>query len=145
VSAARSDPPTPQAMAASRAAQQQEEERAARAKEKRIRRLERLEQYNEEHRLREQQGLSPPPALANSSSDEEEESDGGRAISDRWEHVPPSPRAEGAVVELVPEAGVEPPATGPSEEVPAGATEALAGVAEVPPSPQGRGSGDSPI
>jgi hypothetical protein len=40
-----------------------------------------LEQYDEEYRLREQQGLSPPLAPANSSLDEEEEeqSDGGRA------------------------------------------------------------------
>jgi hypothetical protein len=37
---------------------------------------------------------------------------GGRAISDRWEHVPPSPRAEGAAVELVPKAGVNRPPPG---------------------------------
>jgi hypothetical protein len=42
-----------------------------------IKRRERLEQYNEEYRLREQQGLSPPLASANLSSNEEEESDGG--------------------------------------------------------------------
>jgi hypothetical protein len=48
-----------------------------RTKEKRLRRQERLEQYNEEYRLREQQGFSPPLALANSSLDEEEGSDGG--------------------------------------------------------------------
>jgi hypothetical protein len=47
--------------------------------------------------------------------------------------VPPSPQAEGAAVEFVPEEGVEPPTTGPSEEVPTGATEAPAGAAEVPP------------
>jgi hypothetical protein len=43
------------------------------AKEKKIRWKERLDRYNEEYRLRKQQGLSPPAALANSSSDEEEE------------------------------------------------------------------------
>jgi hypothetical protein len=75
VNAARLDPPTPRARAAGRAAQRREQERAARTKEKRLRRQERLEQYNEEYRLCEQQGLSPPLALANSSSDEEEESD----------------------------------------------------------------------
>jgi hypothetical protein len=48
-------------------------------------------------------------------------------------------------VELVPEAGVELPVAGPSEEVPAGTTEVSAGAAEVPPNPQGRGSRDSPI
>jgi hypothetical protein len=76
VNAARSDPPTPWAWAAARAAQQREQERAARAKEKKLRRRERLEQYNEEYRLRELQGLSLPLAPAKSSS-EEEESDGG--------------------------------------------------------------------
>jgi hypothetical protein len=59
--------------------------------------------------------------------------------------VPPSPRAEGLAVELVPEACAEPPAAGLLEEAPAGATEAPAGAVEVSPSPQGRGSGDSPI
>jgi hypothetical protein len=144
VSTARSDPPTPQARAAGRAAQQREQERAARAKEKRIRRWERLEQHNEEYRLREQQGLSPPLAPANSSSDEEE-SDGERTTSDKWEPALPSSRAEETVVELALVAGAEPPATGPSEEVPAGATKAPAGAAEVPPSPHGRGSRDSTI
>jgi hypothetical protein len=38
---------------------------------------------------------------------------------------------------LVPEAGVEPPAAGSSEEVPAGATGTPAGAAAVPPSPRG--------
>jgi hypothetical protein len=56
-----------------------------------------------------------------------------------------SPRAEGAAVELVPEAGAEPPAAGPSEEVPTGATEALAGAAEVPPALKEEEVGDSPI
>jgi hypothetical protein len=36
-------------------------------------------------------------------------------------------------MELVPEAGVEPPAAGLSEEAPIGAREALVGAAEVPP------------
>jgi hypothetical protein len=36
-------------------------------------------------------------------------------------------------MELVPEMGVEPPTTGSSEEVPAGATEAPVGALEVPP------------
>jgi hypothetical protein len=115
------------------------------AKEKRFRRRDRLEQYNEEYRLREQQGLSPPLAPANSSSDEEEESDGRRVTSDRWDPALLSPRAEVAAVELVPVASAEAPATRPSVEAPAGATEAPTGTMEVPPSPQGRGSGDSPI
>jgi hypothetical protein len=137
MSTARSDPPTHRTRAVGHAAQQWEQKWAERAKEKRIRRREHLEQYNEEYRLCEQQGLSPLPALVNSSSDEAEESDGGRAIHDRWEPVPPSPRAEGVAMGLVPEAGLEPPAVGSSEEVPAGAAEAPAGAAEVPPSPRG--------
>jgi hypothetical protein len=133
VQATRSDPSTPWAHATGRAAQQREREREALAKERRIRWRERLEQYNEEYRLREQQGLSPPPALANSSSDEEEESNGEQTTFDRWEPGPPSPRAEGAAVELIPEAGAEPLAAGLSVEVPAGTVEASAGAVEVPP------------
>jgi hypothetical protein len=64
--------------------------------------------------------------LANSSSDEEEESDGEWTISDRWEPVPPSPRAEGAAVELAPGAGAEPPAVRLSEDATAGGTKAPA-------------------
>jgi hypothetical protein len=112
----------------------QQRERAALAKERKIRRQESLEQYNEEYRLQEQQGLSPPSALANSSSDKEE-SDGERTTSDRWEPALPSPQAEGAAVELIPEAGTEPPAAGLSVEVPAGTVEVPAGAAEVPPQP----------
>jgi hypothetical protein len=74
-----------------------------------------------------------PPALVNSLSDKEEESDGEQTTSNRWEPAPPSPRNEGAVVELVLEAGMELPATGPSVEVHVGTTEASAGAAEVPP------------
>jgi hypothetical protein len=133
VSAVRSDPPTLRARAAGRTAQQREQERAAHGKEQRIRRRERLEQYNEEYRLREQQGLCPPPPLENSLSDEKEEIDGGRVVPDKWEPAPPSPQAEGAAVELAPEAGVEPPAVEPSEEVPAGAAEAPVRTMEVPP------------
>jgi hypothetical protein len=99
VNAARSDTPTPRARAPGRATQQREQEQAAHAKEKRLRRRERLEQYNEEYRLREQQGLSPLLAPANSSSDEEEESDGGRVTPDRWNTPPPSPRAEEVAVD----------------------------------------------
>jgi hypothetical protein len=77
----------------------------------------------------------PSPASANSSSDEEEESDGERTTSDRWEPVPPSPRAEEAAVGLVPVAGAEALAAGLSVEAPAGATEAPAGATEVPPQP----------
>jgi hypothetical protein len=135
VSAARSDPPKPQARAAGRATRRRGQERAARAKEKKLRRQERLEQYNKEYRLREQQGLSPPPALAISSSNEEEKSDGEQTTSDRWKPVPPSPRAEGATEELVPGAGADPPAARILEEAPAGATEALACAEEVPPQP----------
>jgi hypothetical protein len=78
VHAARSDPPTPQVRSVARAAQLREQERAAWAKERRLRRRERREQYCEEYRLCEQQGLSPPGTLEGSSSEEEEEeSDGG--------------------------------------------------------------------
>jgi hypothetical protein len=83
-----------------------------------------LEKYNEEYRLREQQGLYPPLVSANSSLDVEEESDGWRATSDRWDPAPPSPRAEAAAVELVPVGSAEAPATGPSFEAPADVTEA---------------------
>jgi hypothetical protein len=86
-----------------------------------------------EYQLHEQQGLSPPPALVNSSSDDEEESDGEWTTFDKWEPVPTSPQAEGAAVELVPEAGAEPPAPGLSVEVPVGTVEAPAGAMEVPP------------
>jgi hypothetical protein len=141
---ARSDPSMPWARATGRTAQQREPEWAARAKEKKIRWRQHLEQHNEEYRLREQQGLSPPPAPVNSSL-EEEESDGERTTSDRWEPMPLSSRAEGAAVELVPEAGVESPVAGPSEKVLAGTMKVPVGAAEVPPIPQGRGSGDSPI
>jgi hypothetical protein len=48
-------------------------------------------------------------------------------------------------VELVPVAGAEEPAAGPSVEALTGTVEALVGTTEVPPSPQGRGSEDSPI
>jgi hypothetical protein len=107
----------------------------ARAKEKKLRRRERLEQYNEEYRLREQQGLSPPPASANSSSDEKEENDRERTTSDRWEPAPPSPRAEGVAVELIPGVSAEAPAAGLTMEAPAGATEVPASAAEASPQP----------
>jgi hypothetical protein len=115
--------------------QRREQERAACAKEKKLRRRECLEQYNEEYQLPEQQGLSLSLVLANSSSDEEEESDRERTTFDRWEPAPPSPWAAEAAVELVLGAGAEPPATGLSEEAPAGTTEALASAAEVLPQP----------
>jgi hypothetical protein len=110
VNAARSAPPTPRARA--RAAQRQEQERAARKKEKSIRRRERREQRSEEFRLREQQGLSSPGTSEYSSSDEEEEeeSDGGRAPPERWEPLPPSPRAAEAAEETTPGAGTGAPA-----------------------------------
>jgi hypothetical protein len=62
-------------------------------KERKIRWWELLEQYNEEYRLRKQQGLSPPPVLANSLSNDVE-SDEERTTSDMWEPTYPSPRAE---------------------------------------------------
>jgi hypothetical protein len=66
--------------------------RSARRKEKTIRRWEHREQESEEYRLREQQGLSPPVTPENSSSsEEEEESDEGRAPSEKWIPLPPSP------------------------------------------------------
>jgi hypothetical protein len=49
--------------------------------------------------------------------------------------VPPSPRAEGPAVDLVLEAGAEPPTARLLVEVPAGTTEAPTGAAEVPPQP----------
>jgi hypothetical protein len=101
------------------------------AKERKIRRREHLEQHNEEYRLREQQGLSLLPVLVNSSSNEESDKSGPPLIG--GSPHPPSPRAEGAAMELVPEAGSEPPAAGLSVEVPVGATEAPVGAAEVPP------------
>jgi hypothetical protein len=57
----------------------------------------------------------------------------------------PSPQAEGAAVDLVPKAGAEPPATRLSMEVPAGTAKAPVGSAKVPPDPQGRGRGASPV
>jgi hypothetical protein len=108
-------------------------------------RQERLEQHNEEYRLREQQGVSPLPALVNLLSDEEEESDGGTDHLQRVGTRAPIATGRGGSLELVPEAGAEPPVVGLLKEVPAGAPEAPAGAAEVPPSPQGRGSRDSPI
>jgi hypothetical protein len=59
--------------------------------------------------------------------------------------VPSSPRAKVAVMELVPKAGAEPPVAGLSMQVPTGTMRAPVGATEVPPSPQGRGNGDSPI
>jgi hypothetical protein len=135
VDTARSDPPTPRARASGSTEQRRGQERATRTKEKRLKRQERLEQYNEEYRLREQQGLSRPLASANSLSDEEEESDGERTTSDRWEPAPLLPQAEEAAVELVPVAGAEALATGPSVDAPVGATEAPAGATEVPSQP----------
>jgi hypothetical protein len=78
-----------------------------RKKKKRIRRRERQEQRSEEFRLREQQGLSSPVTSEYSSSnkEEEEESDGGRALPERWEPAPPSPRAAEAAEETAPGAG----------------------------------------
>jgi hypothetical protein len=144
VHVARSDPPTPLSQVAGRAAQEREQERAALAKERKIRRRERLEQYNEEHWLREQQGLSPPPALANSLSDEEESNEEW-TTSNRWEPAHPSAQAEGAAVELTLGAGTEPPAAKSLVEVPAGTAEVPAGAVEVPLSPRGRGSRASPV
>jgi hypothetical protein len=132
VHTARSNPSRPLSQAAGRAAQQWERHRAAHTKERRIRRQERLDQYNEEYRLCEQQGLSPPPALVNLSSDVKE-SDGEQTTSDRWEPAPPSPRADVAAMESTVEVGAEPPVTGSSVEVSAGTAEAPVGAVDVPP------------
>jgi hypothetical protein len=132
--ATRSDPPMPQARAATRAAQRWEQEQVARAKERKLKRWERLEQLDEEYRLREQQRLSPPLVSANSSSEEEEEeSDGGRAAPERWNTPPLSPRAAKVTVEFISAAGAEASAPGSSVEAPAGAAEAPASATEVPP------------
>jgi hypothetical protein len=104
----------------------------ARTKERRLRRQKCREQYSEEYQLREQQGVSPPGTPAESSSEEEEESDGGRAPPERWNPPPPSPQAVEAVVELVPVAGAEAPATGLSVEEPASAAEAPASATVAP-------------
>jgi hypothetical protein len=75
-------------------------------KEKKIRRRERREQRSDEFRLREPQGLSFPATSEYSSLDEEEEeSDGRRALPERWESAPPSPRAAEAAEETAPGAG----------------------------------------
>jgi hypothetical protein len=82
-----------------------------RKKEKKIRRREGWEQRSEEFRLRKQQGLSSPATSEYSSSDEEEEeSDGGRALPERWEPSPPSPRAAEAAEETAPGADAGAPA-----------------------------------
>jgi hypothetical protein len=100
-----------------RAAQRREQERAA-LKEKRIRWRERREQRSEEFRLREKQGLSSPATSEYSSSDEEKVSDGERALPERWEPAPPSPRAAEAAEETAPGAGAGVPAARqPTREV----------------------------
>jgi hypothetical protein len=53
LSAAKSDPPTPQSRALARAAQQREQERVARRKERETWHRERRERRSEEFRLRE--------------------------------------------------------------------------------------------
>jgi hypothetical protein len=59
----------------------------------------------------------------------------GCAPLERWNPLPPSPRAAEEAVDLVPVAGVEAPATRSSVEVPAGAAEAPAGATVAPPAP----------
>jgi hypothetical protein len=101
----------------------------ARKKEQRIRWRERREQRDEEHRLCEQQGLSPPATSEYSSSGEgeEEESDGP---PERWEPAPPSPRAAEPAEERAPRAGTGAPATRQSTEGTAPVVVAPARVAE---------------
>jgi hypothetical protein len=67
------------------------------------------EQKSEEFQLREQQGLSSPATSEYSSSDEDEESDGGRALPERWEPAPLSPRATEAAEETAPGVGAGAP------------------------------------
>jgi hypothetical protein len=114
------------------AAQRHEQERATRKKEKRIRRRERREQRSEEFRLCEQQGLSSPATSEYSSSDEEEESDGGRALPERWEPAPPSPRAAEAAEDTAPGTCARAPVTRQSRREAARAVEVPARAAEVP-------------
>jgi hypothetical protein len=77
-----------------------------------------------------------------SGEEEEEESDGGRALAERWNPSPPSPKAAEAVEEQAPAAGVEVPAAGRSmvkaaraAEAPVSAAGALVSVVVVPPEP----------
>jgi hypothetical protein len=104
-----------------------------RKKEKWIRRQEHREQKSVEFRLHEQQGLSSPATLEYSTSDEEEgeESDGGRALPERWEPRPPSPRAAEAAEEPVPGAGAGAPVARQPMREAARAAEAPARAAEV--------------
>jgi hypothetical protein len=120
---------------------QREQERAARSKERRLWRREHWEQYGEEYRLGEQQGLSPRDA-------------GGVVVGrggggerwgrppERWNPPPPSLEAAEAAVESAPVAGADAPATrfsveepASAVEAPAGATAALAGATAMPPEP----------
>jgi hypothetical protein len=59
----------------------------------------------------------------------------GGGPPEKWNPPPPSPWVAEAVVELVPVAGAEAPATRSSVGASAGATEAPAGATVVPPSP----------
>jgi hypothetical protein len=91
--------------------QQREQKRAAHKKEERLRRRERREKKDEEFRLHEQQGLPPVTSEDSSSGEEEEEDDGGRALPDRWEPAPLSPRATEAAREQAPGEGAGVPVT----------------------------------
>jgi hypothetical protein len=115
-------------------AQWREQELAAHKKEKRIRQRERREQRSEEFRLREQRGLSSPATSEYSSSDEKEEegSDGGRALPERWEPAPPSPRAAEAAEETAPGVGAGAPVTRQPVREAARTAEVPARAAEVP-------------
>jgi hypothetical protein len=87
----RAVPPAYPSSPSARAAQLQQQELAACKKERRIRRRERREQRDIEFWLCEQQGLSPLATSEYSLSGEEkeEESDGGQALTERWEPAPP--------------------------------------------------------
>jgi hypothetical protein len=66
---------------------------------------------------------------SSSGEEEEEESDGGRALPERWEPAPPSPRAAEAAEEPAPGTGAGAPVAKQSMREAARATEVSGGAA----------------
>jgi hypothetical protein len=97
-------------------------------------------------------GLSPLTTSEDSSSgEEEEESDGGRALPERWEPSPPSPRAAEVAKETAPGAGTgAPTARQPTREATRvarttrGAAVVMPAAVATPAEPRRRGSEASP-
>jgi hypothetical protein len=134
VNAARSDPPTPRAQTCARRS-------GGNMSGRRVRRSGGSGAGSREMKNFgcESSRDSPPVTSEYSSSRDEEESDGGQAPPERWEPVPPSPRAAEAAEEQAPGEGAGAPAVGrPTEEavhaaeVPARAAEAPARVTTCP-------------